>query len=40
MLLEQFEPTENKYQKLSAISRSEGEIASSYFQVIQWLENG
>ena len=40
MVLEQFEPTESKCQKWSTISRWKGEIASSFFQVIQWLANG
>ena len=40
MVLEQFDPTESKCQKWSTISRWKGEIASSFFQVIQWLANG
>ena len=42
MVLEQFEPTESKYQKRSTISRWKGETetASSFFQVRQWLANG
>ena len=40
MVLEQFEPTESKCQKWSTISRWKGEIASSFFQVIQWLPKG
>ena len=40
MLLEQFEPTETKCHKWSTISRWKGEIASSFFEVIQWLANG
>ena len=39
MLLEQFEPIESKCQKWLTISRWIGEIASSFFQVIQWLPN-
>ena len=38
MVLEQFEPTESRCQKWSTISRWKGEIVSSFFQVIQWLE--
>ena len=40
MVLEQFESTESKCQKWSTISRWKVEIASSFFQVIQWLPNG
>ena len=40
MVLEQFGPTESKCQKWWTISRWQGETASSYFLVIQWLENG
>ena len=40
MVLEQFEPTESKCRKWSTISRWKGKIASSFFQVTQWLANG
>ena len=40
MVLEQFEPTESKYQKRSTISRWKGETASSFFLARQWLANG
>ena len=40
MVSKQFKPTGSKYQKWSTISWWRGEIASSFFQVIQWLANG
>ena len=40
MVLERFEPTYNKCQKWWMISRWKGDIASFFFQVIQWLANG
>ena len=40
MVLEQFGSTESKCQKWWTISRWKDETASSYFLVIQWLENG
>ena len=40
MVLEQFEPIQSKCRKWLAISRWKGEIASSFFQVIQWFANG
>ena len=40
MVLEQFEPTESECQKWSTINRWKGEIASSFFQLIQWLAKG
>ena len=40
MVLELFDPTESKCQKWLTISRWKGEIAISFFQVIQCLANG
>ena len=40
MVLEQFDPKESKCQKWSKISRWKGEMATSFFQVIQFLANG
>ena len=39
MVLEQFQPTESKCQKWSTISRWNGEIASFFIQIIQWMDS-